>query len=214
MNPILQRFWSKVDKNGPTPKHQPKLGKCWIWKAGKVKQGYGRFYLRHRKETRAHRFSLGLVIGNIPKNKMACHHCDNPPCVNPTHLFKSNAKGNTNDAKNKHRLATGENNGMALHPQSRRFGLLNGHYTKPLATKRGELHGRAKLTTKQVLQIRRLYKPNIFTIPMLMRKFKVSHSTIAGIVQNRYWKTLLPNWTPLEIGNFKRLALSGCRSKP
>ena len=41
--PLEDRFWAKVDKNGPVPAHRPELGPCWIWTAARFKRGYGKF---------------------------------------------------------------------------------------------------------------------------------------------------------------------------
>jgi len=40
---LEDRFWAKVDKNGPVPAHRPELGPCWIWTAARFKRGYGKF---------------------------------------------------------------------------------------------------------------------------------------------------------------------------
>ena len=60
---------------------------CWIWTGGnRGKLGYGAFAFRIRKPLIAHRVSYELYNGEIPKGKIIMHTCDNPPCVNPTHL--------------------------------------------------------------------------------------------------------------------------------
>lgn len=82
--PILERFWSNV-----------LIGDgCWEWQAGRNREGYGKFWTPENPNARAHRFAYETEIGPIPDGMHVCHHCDNPPCVRPTHLYLGD------DAKN------------------------------------------------------------------------------------------------------------------
>ena len=96
-------FFKRVDKLGPIPKHRPKLGSCWVWTGGRDVNGYGNFSVRG-KPSKAHRFSFEIHTGIIPTSEMVCHHCDNPPCVNPDHLFLGNALTNNWDGFAKGRM--------------------------------------------------------------------------------------------------------------
>lgn len=82
---IEDRFWSKVNKNGPVPAHRPDLGACWLWGAGKNQDGYGRFWDCTRK-VQAHRFAYELLIGPIPNGLELDHLCRVRNCVNGKHM--------------------------------------------------------------------------------------------------------------------------------
>lgn len=82
---VVERFWTKVDKNGPIPEHRPDLGPCWIWLAG-LSKGYGHFNAGPGRTQEAHRFAYEEIIGSIPDGLVLDHLCRNPPCVNPHHL--------------------------------------------------------------------------------------------------------------------------------
>lgn len=94
---LTEAFWAKVSKNGPIPSHVPHLGQCWVWTPSIAKGGYG--YIRFRKRRHvASRLSWEIHHGKIPKRKpIVCNKCDNPPCVNPSHLFIGTHKDNMRD---------------------------------------------------------------------------------------------------------------------
>src|SRR5687768_7640815 len=84
--PLAERFWTKVDRNGPVPEHRIELGPCWVWVAGRYTWGYGRFSVSRQRSEPAHRIAWELTFGPIPAGLWVLHHCDNPPCVRPSHL--------------------------------------------------------------------------------------------------------------------------------
>jgi hypothetical protein len=85
---------------------------CWQWRAHTDKDGYG-VLPGDRKNTRAHRLSYELHKGQISDGFVICHHCDNPGCVNPDHLFVGTSKDNAQDALQKGRAYVGEKNGRS-----------------------------------------------------------------------------------------------------
>jgi hypothetical protein len=163
--PIEIRFWSKVNKCGAIPEHCPELGVCWEWLMHRDKHGYGKFK-RHGNGEMSHRMAWELTNGSIPDGLWVLHKCDNPSCVNPTHLFLGTPKDNVIDRENKQRgnRGTGEN---------------SRHHT---------------LTASQVYEIRQRYTndPNV-SYRSLGREFGVRHSTIGRIIRGDNWKEQVDN---------------------
>jgi len=98
-----ERFWSKVEKNGPTPAHCPEVGQCWMWEGGFGTSGYGKSY-RFGKLIYAHRAAYMIENGSEGMDGMfVCHKCDNQKCVRPAHLFLATQKENIQDCIRKGR---------------------------------------------------------------------------------------------------------------
>lgn len=87
--PVSDRFWSKVDRSGGPDA-------CWEWQANRHLQGYGQFG-RAPEQTRSHRVAWELTHGPIPAGQWVLHHCDNPPCCNPAHLYLGTHQNNVRD---------------------------------------------------------------------------------------------------------------------
>lgn len=107
--PIEQRFWEKVDKQGPVPEHMPDAGPCWIWTAAKNENGYGVMNRGDNRLIKAHRMSMRIDLGRTlaPSEKVR-HACDNPPCVNPAHLSVGSQLENIHDAVSRGRHKHGD----------------------------------------------------------------------------------------------------------
>lgn len=93
--PVADRFWGKVAKGEG----------CWLWTGATDGHGYGVLHLGTRNGVqKASRISWDLHYGPVPDGLHVCHHCDNPPCVRPDHLFLGAPYDNMHDAMNKGRI--------------------------------------------------------------------------------------------------------------
>lgn len=104
--PLEVRFWKHVDKvKGPDG--------CWPWQGASSQHGYGHINSGPKPNRRliASRVSYELANGPIPPGAHVLHSCDNPPCVNPAHLFLGDPKDNSDDKVKKGRHARGETHG-------------------------------------------------------------------------------------------------------
>lgn len=98
-----QRFWAKVCKSP----------RCWEWTAGTV-DGYGQFVRADGSRVRAHVYSIEKHLGYpTPRGMEVCHRCDNPPCVNPAHLYYGTRQNNIDDALARGRWRLGEKHPFA-----------------------------------------------------------------------------------------------------
>lgn len=88
----IEKFMSKVQKTKT----------CWLWTGSKTLRNYGR--CEWGKYKLAHRVSYELFNGKFNLNMQVNHSCDNPPCVNPSHLWLGTQKENLRDAARKERL--------------------------------------------------------------------------------------------------------------
>lgn len=154
------RFWLKVDKKPGFGPH----GNCWLWTACRALNGYGQMNLGSGRKAMAHRLAWAFRHHEeIPPKMYICHTCDNPPCVNPDHLFLGTPSMNMIDCKDKGR---------------HRFGTVSGSKSRF-----------AKLTEEQVIRVRQLVKGGMRQIDVA-RQFGMSRSGINHITSRRKWKHL------------------------
>lgn len=137
-----------------------KTESCWLWTGAKSTHGYGHFVYvvkengkSKRKYRLAHRFSYGLHNGEFDEKLHVCHRCDNPSCVNPNHLFLGTRKVNMKDASDKGRF--------------------------PTSLK----HHNAKLSDKDVIEIKRLRAEQGLLYREIAEKFGVSEGHIGAIIR-------------------------------
>lgn len=87
--PLPERFWEKVDRSGGETA-------CWPWTGRRTEDGYGQIWVEDGA-TRAHRVAWAILRGPLPQGAHVLHACDNPPCVNPSHLFLGDNAANMRD---------------------------------------------------------------------------------------------------------------------
>lgn len=146
-----------VDKNALLLKIT-KRNECWEWGGGRVKFGYGQALIEGAF-IRAHRLFFTLFKHPIPDGELVCHRCDNPPCVNPDHLFTGTCMANVHD-----RISKGRSKYVS-----------------------GEGCGRSVLTTVMVLKMRALRNQGA-TIRGIARQFGAAYSTVNYAINKRSWK--------------------------
>ena len=130
---------------------------CWEWLGATDRDGYGDFSSKLGKN-KAHRVSY-VIYNNtyIAKGIIIRHTCDNPSCVNPSHLISGTVQDNSDDMKQRKRQAFGERN------------------------------FKAKLTENNVFEILYLYYFGNHTIVDLEKKFGITNPMISAIVSGKNW---------------------------
>ena len=174
---FADRFWDKVDKT-TTPDG------CWEWVGSRTRKGYGLVAMsRYGTSQYAHRIAWMLFNGDIPRCEdprgfFVCHHCDNPPCIRPDHLFLGTNLDNMKDMYAKGRGAV-------------QTGKVTSPFKNPEYDRSGEGNGRHRLNKEQVLEIRagsanggRSYVRNMAV------KYGVSKATIRHVTSGYTWGTI------------------------
>ena len=136
-----------------------KVGIDMKWTGAKTPFGYGKLYVNGKLEY-AHRISYKIYNGEIPEGMLVLHSCDDGSCVNPDHLH----------------LGTDADNMREMQERGRK---------KPGISK-GEKNGRAKLTEKEVIEIRKNYKNGIKP-RYLSKKYNIGVGSIFKIVSRKQW---------------------------
>lgn len=165
MTTLEEKFAARVGEKEQAERY-PGIGQCVLWIGSRSKKGYGKFYANGR-DSLAHRVAYSLENKcEVPASLVVMHICDNPSCVNPTHLRLGTNQDNIDDKVSKGR-------------QSR---------TKPIAPyATGEKHGRSKLTEKDVSLIRELHASGSST-RALANEFGVTSPQISRICTRKQWR--------------------------
>ena len=157
----VEQFWSKVAVKSKD--------QCWEWLGARYhgKYGYFKGRVRHPETDQpiglaAHRYSYLLHNKEMPFDLFVCHHCDNPGCVNPHHLYLGSCQRNTQDACDR--------------------GLI-GHV-------KGSRHGRSKLNEQQVEQIYIQFYVYQESKKDIAKKMGVSYCIVDNILTGYRWKHL------------------------
>jgi hypothetical protein len=131
-------------------------GDCLIWQRARLPWGYGKLAFKG-KLLYAHRAAYIAHVGPIPKGMQVLHHCDNPPCIEPTHLFLGTNADNRQDSVMKGRHCQGERQVAAI------------------------------LTIEKVHEIRRMYASGRYFQRELGEIFGVTQTLIGGVVRGSRW---------------------------
>lgn len=134
---------------------------CWLWTGTHTKTNYGTFMAYGKKIVYAHRFSYETYKKKNPGILQVCHHCDNPICVNPDHLFLGTQQDNNADRDRKKRF-------------------------KVPPPKYGIMNFNNKLSIQNVIDIRDMAK-NGTTQRKLAALFNISQPTVFNIVHKKIW---------------------------
>lgn len=147
--PAPDRFWDKVAVGAPAH--------CWPWMASTKADGYGQVKILSRPIA-ASRAAYQIATGKDPIGKMVCHHCDNPACCNPAHLYAGTKSDNERDK-----------------------------FARGRRTHWGEGNPARKLSSQQVDHIRRLFNQGRSNTE-IGRMLGVHHSTISKIRTGASWR--------------------------
>lgn len=188
----LARFWSNVEKNGPTPTHCPEIGNCWKWR--NVNNWYGHFSPEKGRRLYAHRVSWELHNGQIRDGLCVLHKCDNPECVRPEHLFLGTHKENAEDKCAKGRQPKGERHPFRLHPELIPRGERISEAHRKAGTVRnlgpvrcGSRCSQSKLNEPDIIRIHEMRESGVGP-RKIAESFGVSRSLVQQILRGDYWK--------------------------
>jgi hypothetical protein len=146
-----KRFLQRIKKG--------RASECWEWTGARMNAAWhGQWRSSEGKHELAHRAAWRLFVGPIPDGLQVLHRCDNPVCVNPSHLFLGTQADNCRDMWAKNRA----------NPQ----------------TLRGEKHGMSKLNAPLVREIR----SSVETARAIAARLGISPTTVYDVRNRKLWK--------------------------
>ena len=180
--PIEDRFWCHVDKSkGPNG--------CWEWTGTRHAFGHGKIGMRRNGKwvmVQAHRVSYVMATGENIDGRVVCHHCDNPPCVNPAHLFAGTQADNLADAKNKGRIHSGDNHYSRKRPDSVPRG--DKHWTRRIkGAQAGERNPSSRYKEAEIKKVLRLYREGRLSQRAIARITGIDYRYVNQIVKRLVW---------------------------
>lgn len=178
------RFWANVDRSAGDDG-------CWPWLRSRNSAGYGHVKLPGRIMRGAHRVAYVLGSGHpIPQGMFVCHHCDNPVCCNPSHLFIGTHQDNVDDKVAKGRQARGERMTAAKLLTAAR-GDRHGSKTHPEKWRRGADRPDARFSVDDVRAIRAEYALGGVTLQEIGARHGTAKSTVSRLVRRETYVDIL-----------------------
>jgi hypothetical protein len=177
----------------------PNLEKpCLLYKAA-IKFGkYGKVHMHSERITATHIAWFIATGEKVPTGMLVMHKCDNPPCVEISHLELGTTEKNVQDRVEKGRTAAGANHGT---------------HTKPESVRRGKTHGMAVMTVEEVVLIRRTYDANpgeVGIVEWLTKHLGRKSSAVWFIATRKTWKHIandaMPEILPIPLAELKKYA--------
>lgn len=151
VQPLAERFWKHVDKSGD----------CWVWTGSRQDYGHGILTLHRGHTMQAHRVAWMLHHGvRVPDGKHILHKCDNPPCVNPSHLYCGTHDDNMRDKAVRGRASS----------------------------LRGEKNPVAKITGSIVEKARQMYTGRYGDVARISRELQAPYHAIWSVVHGETWR--------------------------
>lgn len=177
VRPVAERFWPKVDTNGPTPEHGAEYGCCWDWTASLNHHGYGHFGIPGRGMVRAHRIAWEIASGEpVPDGKWVLHICDRRRCTRSDDLGTHEVNGIVYERRGHLFLGTALANTTDMIEKGR-------DRKNPV---RGVDQPMAKLTETDVLEIRRRVAAGEFE-RIVALDYGLDQTNVSCIVLRKTW---------------------------